>query len=386
MADSDSTEEKTEEPTARRIEKARSEGQVARSTELSAAAVTIAAMAFFFMGGAWIYERMSKIFAAGFRFDARTVNSPTLLPSALGNMWLDMMVVLLPLFVLTAVIAVLSAGMTGGYIFTLKTLQPKMTKFSLVQGFKRMFGPRALVELAKAILKFGVVASVLIMNVMANLDELTALGTMALEPAMVKAGHMVVQAGLYVALSLALIAAIDVPYQRYSYMKRMRMTKQEIKDEMKNIEGRPEVKAQIRRRQREIANARMMSKVKDADVVITNPEHFAVALTYDPSGSGAPILVAKGIDQLAARIRSEAAEHDVYLFAAPPLARSLYYTTDLDQPIPEDLYVAVAQVIAYVYSLSGQRPGDQTVIKPTPKVPANMRFDADGKQEQGSMA
>lgn len=386
MADSDSAQEKTEEPTARRLEKAREEGQVARSTELSAAAVTIAAMSFFFMGGAWIYEHMSQAFAAGFRFDARTVASTSMLPSVLGNMWLDMMVLLVPLFALTVVVAVLSAGMTGGYLFSLKALQPKATKFSLVQGFKRMFGPRALIELSKAILKFAVVACVLVFNVMANLDDLTALGTMALEPAMVKAGHMVVQAGLYVALSLAIIAAIDVPYQRHAFMKRMRMTKQEIKDEMKDIEGRPEVKAQIRRRQREIANARMMAKVKDADVVITNPEHFAVALSYDPTGSGAPILVAKGIDHLAARIRLEAQSHDVYLFAAPPLARSLYYTTELDQPIPEDLYVAVAQVIAYVYSLSSVRPGEAGMVKPTPKVPPNMRYDAQGQQERGNMA
>lgn len=386
MADSDSAQEKTEEPTARRLEKAREEGQVARSTELSAAAVTIAAMGFFFMGGSWVYGRLAEVFAAGFRFDARAVQSTHMLPAHMGNMWMDMMVLLVPLFALTVVIAVLSAGMTGGYLFSLKALEPKATKLSPVQGFKRMFGPRALVELSKAVLKFAVVATVLIFNVMANLDDLTALGTMALEPAMTKAGHMVVQAGLYVALSLALIAAIDVPYQRHAFMKRMRMTKQEIKDEMKDIEGRPEVKAQIRRRQREIANARMMAKVKDADVVITNPEHFAVALSYDPTGSGAPIMVAKGIDHLAARIRLEAKEHAVYVFAAPPLARSLYYTTELDQAIPEELYLAVAQVIAYVYSLSSVRPGESGMDKPQPKVPPNMRYDADGKQEQGSMA
>jgi flagellar biosynthetic protein FlhB len=385
VAESDS-QEKTEEPTARRLEKAREEGQVARSTELSAAAVTIAAMAFFFLGGSWVFERLSLVFAGGFRFDARTVNSPGLLPSLLGEVWLDTMVILVPLFVLTVVIAVISAGMTGGYLFSLKTLQPKASKFSVVQGFKRMFGPRAGIELLKAVMKFLVVAIVLIINVMSNLEALTALGTMALEPAMAKAGKMVVEAALYVALSLALIAAIDVPYQRHSFMKRMRMTKQEIKDEMKDVEGRPEVKAQIRRRQREIANARMMAKVKDADVVITNPEHFAVALAYDPSGSGAPILVAKGGDHMATRIRSEAQEHGVVLFAAPPLARALYYTTELDQPIPEDLYVAVAQVIAYVYSLSSVRPGEAPMAKPSPQVPANMRFDAEGHREQGSMA
>ena len=212
-----------------------------------------------------------------------------------------------------------------------------------------------------------------------NLSGLTALGRMELEPALAHAGDMIVHAGLYVALTLAVIAAIDVPYQKHAFAKRMRMTKQEVRDEMKDVEGRPEVKAQIRRRQHEIANARMMTKVKDADVIITNPEHFAIALSYDPTSDGAPVLVAKGVDHMAARIREEAKQHDVYIFAAPPLARALYYTTELDHPVPEDLYVAVAQVIAYVYGLSSAHPGEAPAQKPMPKVPDSMAFDVDGK-------
>jgi flagellar biosynthetic protein FlhB len=159
----------------------------------------------------------------------------------------------------------------------------------------------------------------------------------------------------------------------------MRMTKQEVKDEMKDMEGNPEIKQQIRRRQREMANNRMLEKVKDADVVITNPEHFAVALSYDPTGDGAPILLAKGTDYMAARIREEAQKHGVEMFAAPPLARALYFKTELDQPVPEALYLAVAQVIAYVFSLADVRPGVAPMPKPTPKVPAAMQFDADGR-------
>ena len=157
------------------------------------------------------------------------------------------------------------------------------------------------------------------------------------------------------------------------------MTKQEIKDEFKEMEGRPEVKAQIRRRQREIANARMIQRVKDADVVITNPEHFAVALSYDPTSDGAPILLAKGADFMAARIREEAQKHGVEMFSAPPLARALYFTTKEDQPIPESLYLAVAQVIAYVFSLADVTPGVEPAPKPNPKVPRSMMFDANGK-------
>jgi flagellar biosynthetic protein FlhB len=181
-------------------------------------------------------------------------------------------------------------------------------------------------------------------------------------------------------LTLGLIALLDAPYQKYAFIKRMRMTKQEVKDELKDMEGRPEIKAQIRRKQREMSNARMMQKVKDADVVITNPEHFAVALSYDPTSDGAPILLAKGADQMAARIREEARAHGVEIFEAAPLARALYFTTELDQPVPESLYYAVAQVIAYVFSLGQVRPGVAPMQRPRPEVPPGMMFNPDGKR------
>ena len=177
---------------------------------------------------------------------------------------------------------------------------------------------------------------------------------------------------------LAVIALIDVPWQKHSFTKRMRMTKQEVKDEYKQMEGNPEIKAQIRRRQREMANSRMMDRVKDADVVITNPEHFAVALEYDPTGDGAPIMVAKGSDHMAAMIRAEATAHGVHIFEAPPLARAIYYTTEVENQVPEDLYHAVAQVIAYVFSLEGASPMNPPHPKPTVKVPRNMEFSPEG--------
>jgi len=202
---------------------------------------------------------------------------------------------------------------------------------------------------------------------------------MGLEPALAAAGGMIGESALWLSLSLLVIALLDAPYQRYAFTKRMRMTKQEIKDEMKDMEGRPEVKQQIRQRQREMANNKMIQKVKDADVVITNPEHFAVALSYDPTGDGAPILLAKGSDHMAARIREEAHKHNVEMFAAPPLARALYFSTEVNYPVPESLYLAVAQVIAYVFSLADVRPGVEPMPKPNPKVPASMQFDTNGK-------
>jgi flagellar biosynthetic protein FlhB len=374
-----SSAEQTEEPTARKLRNARDEGQVARSVELPAAAVTIGAiLVMFFMGGYWI-KQMAEIFASGFKFDRKSLDNPDLMVTAFAHQLGEAFLLIIPVLLVTAVMAILSSGATGGYLFALKSTLPKFSKLSLLSGFKRMFGANAAIELIKSILKFTLVAVVLWALVSRQMDKMMQLGQMAIEPALASAGWMIAESALWLSLSLLVIALIDAPYQRFAFMKQMRMTKQEVKDEMKDMEGRPEVKQQIRRRQREMANNRMLQKVKDADVIITNPEHFAVALSYDPTGDGAPILLAKGSDHMAARIREEAQKHGVEMFAAPPLARALYFSTEVDHPVPEALYLAVAQVIAYVFGLADVRPGVAPVIKPQPKVPASMMFDSDGK-------
>jgi len=374
-----SSAEKTEDPTERKLRNAREEGQVARSVELPAAAVTIGAiLTLFFMGGYWI-KQMAEIFASGFKFDRKTLDNPDLMVTAFAHQMGEAFLLIVPVLLVTAVLAILSSGATGGYLFSLKNTLPKFSKLSLLSGFKRMFGANAAIELLKAILKFSLVTIVLWALVSRQMDPMMQLGQMAIEPALAAAGWMIAESALWLSLSLLVIALIDAPYQKYSFIKRMRMTKQEVKDEMKDMEGQPEVKQQIRRRQREMANNRMIQKVQDADVVITNPEHFAVALSYDPTGDGAPILLAKGSDHMAARIREEAEKHGVEMFAAPPLARALYFSTEEDQAVPESLYLAVAQVIAYVFSLADVRPGVAPMLKPQPKVPASMLFDANGK-------
>ena len=374
-----SSAEKTEDPTERKLRNAREEGQVARSVELPAAAVTIGAiLTLFFIGGYWI-KQMAEIFASGFKFDRKTLDNPDLMVTAFAHQMGEAFLLIVPVLLVTAVLAILSSGATGGYLFSLKNTLPKFSKLSLLSGFKRMFGANAAIELLKAILKFSLVTIVLWALVSRQMDPMMQLGQMAIEPALAAAGWMIAESALWLSLSLLVIALIDAPYQKYSFIKRMRMTKQEVKDEMKDMEGQPEVKQQIRRRQREMANNRMIQKVQDADVVITNPEHFAVALSYDPTGDGAPILLAKGSDHMAARIREEAEKHGVEMFAAPPLARALYFSTEVDQAVPETLYLAVAQVIAYVFSLADVRPGVAPMLKPQPKVPASMLFDANGK-------
>lgn len=376
----DDSAERTEEPTARRLKRARDEGQVARSHELPAAGVMIGAvMMLMSLGGIWFHQ-LSVYFAAGFTLDRKFLDTPALLPSAFATQASHAFLLVLPLMLVTMVVAVLASGATGGFLFSWDALMPKMSKLDPIAGLSRMFGGNAVVELLKSVLKFTLIAVVLVMMLDRHFAELMALGNMSLEPALSIAGSLISESVLWLTLSLVLIAMIDAPYQRYSFMKRMRMSKQEIRDEHKDMEGRPEVKAQIRRRQREVATQRMMQKVKDADVIITNPEHFAIALSYDPTSDGAPILLAKGADFVAARIREEAKNHNIEIFQAPQLARALYFTTELDQSIPEALYFAVAQVIAYVFSLAQVQPGVETMARPNPKIPPSMLFDADGKQ------
>ncbi len=376
---SEDSSDRTEDPTARRLKRARDDGQVARSNELPAAAVMICSVLVLLTVGEVWFKQLSVYFAAGFSFDRKLLESPMLLPAAFGSQMLHGLLLILPLMLTTVVVAILASGATGGFLFSLSSVLPKLSKLSPISGFKRMFGANAAVELLKSILKMVLIGTVLFNLLNHHFLELMSLGSMALEPALGKAGSLISESVMWLTLCLVLIALIDVPYQKYSFMKRMRMTKQEIKDEHKDMEGRPEVKAQIRRRQREVATARMMQKVKEADVIITNPEHFAVALSYDPTSDGAPLLLAKGVDHTAARIREEAKAHGIEIFAAPELARALYFTTELDQPIPEALYFSVAQVIAYVFSLAQVNPGVDPMPRPAPKLPASMLFDTNGK-------
>ena len=203
---------------------------------------------------------------------------------------------------------------------------------------------------------------------------------MNLEPALALAGAILIKSAFFVSLALLVIALIDIPIQIYQFNENMKMTLQEVKDEMKDIEGNPEVKKKIRQKQQEIASEKMIENVKDADVVITNPEHFSVALTYDPNSDSAPVVLAKGADHIALRIREEAKDHSIEIFSAPPLARALYFTTNINEAIPPDLYYAVAQVIAYVFNLNSVSQDGLSPEKPNPDIPSNMKFDSDGKK------
>ena len=374
----DDSSERTEEPTAQRLSKAREEGQLARSVELPTAAVLITATLFFSLAGNYMFHRMGNLFSSQLQFDRKIMDKAELLPSIFFQSVVDAYILILPVMFLLEVVAVISTVLSGGLVFSIGMIAPKFSKLDPLAGLSRIFGLKALIDLGKALVKFFLISLILWISVTNNIDDLVTINRLDLGTAIHHAGNMILDACFWMSMGLIVIALADVPLQQYQTNKRLKMTRQEIKDEMKNSEGRPEVKATIRRRQREMANGRMMEKVKDADVVITNPQHFAVALSYDPNSDGAPTLIAKGTDELAQRIREEAKKAGIYLFEAPELARALYFTTKLEHPIHEGLYHAVAQVIAYVFSLNQSYADNERMMKPTLRIPDNMKYDENG--------
>jgi flagellar biosynthetic protein FlhB len=248
--------------------------------------------------------------------------------------------------------AVLSNILVGGWLFSTEVMSPKFSKLNPISGIKRMFSLKALVELLKALLKFVLMSAIAILFLYSTLNELRLLGTVEVVEGMTNAGSLLVQAFLVMSLGLVVIALIDAPYQLWSNAEEMKMTLQEIKDEYKQTEGSPEIKGRIRRMQREMAQRRMMQDVPSADVIITNPEHYAVALQYDATtGDTAPKVLAMGIDFIAAQIRVIAQQNNIQIVRSPALARALYYNSEVGQVIPRSLFTAVAQILATVYQL-----------------------------------
>ena len=383
MADeNDDGQEKTEEPTGKRLSKARDEGQIARSTEINIAASVISVALFMFLFGNSLLGNVANVFAKGLVFDAQSVLEPQVAAGRLDDAMLEVFFAILPLLLLSASVVVVCSGLIGGYNFSWKALQPKASKFNPIAGLKRMFGTRSLVELAKAIAKFALVGGVAYILITSSISEFSEISRMAFEPGISASASLVTTAFLVAATTLIIIALIDAPYQAYKHNQQLKMTKKEVKDERKDTDGSPEVKQRIRQKQREVYTARMLEAVAEADVVITNPEHFAVALAYDPSSDDPPRVVAKGADFTAQRIRERAAEEGVPLFQSPVLARALFFTTEIQSFIPEALFEAVAQVIAYIFNINSINRSDPMYAKPVPRVPDNMVFDSDGRKAE----
>lgn len=374
----DSSQEKTELPTARRLEKAREDGNVARSKELSMAMIMIVTSALMIFMGGDIVMSLGHMMTDGLLLDRALIFDVQLLPVHLATILFEGFWAIVPILLVTLFITLLTPAFMGGWIFSTKAFMPKASKLSPIKGFGRMFGVKAIVELLKAVGKFLLVAGIGLFTLTWYSDGLLGLGKGSPEAAFMQAGEIMAWSVFFMCLSLVLIAAIDVPFQAYQHTKKLKMTLQEVKDEMKDVEGRPEVKAAIRQKQREMSMQRMIDAVPDADVVIVNPEHFAVALSYDQASEGAPKVVAKGVDHMSDRIREVAKENAIEIVRLPTLARAIYYTTELDQEIPEPLYLAVAQVLSYVFSLNNEMYGDSQAELPQIDVPDDYQFDING--------
>jgi flagellar biosynthetic protein FlhB len=364
----DSSQERTEEPTPKRLREAREKGQAPRSRELAMTVVMLLGSGALLVSGAWFVERVHKLLVAGFTLDRAAALDSSLMLRQFGELATSALQMLAPLLLVLLVAALITPAFLGGWVFSWQAVAPKAEKLSPVKGLKRVFGPKGLMELLKSMGKFAVVGSAAALFIWVSAEQLLALGQMPLIPAMRESASMIALALLLLSASLVAIAAIDVPFQLHTHHKEMRMTRQEVREELKQTEGRPEVKSKIRETQQALARRRMMQEVPRADVVVTNPTHYSVALRYRSDRMNAPVVVAKGVDRVALRIREIAEETDVPLFEAPPLARALNAGADIGQPIPPELYVAVAEVLAWVYQVRRLRPGEPAPKRPDPEV------------------
>lgn len=344
--------EKTEQATPRRLEQAREEGQVPQSRELSTFLVMMAGVAGLWVMGQWVAGRIVALVKGGLTFEPELARDTALMVSNLRDVLSDAVLTVAPVFTVLLAAAVAAPILMGGMVFSPKALQFKFERMDPLKGLGKMFSVHGAAELVKALLKAVLVGGVGAWAIWREKDQLLALMSQPLMSSLNDFAQIVMFSSLLVVSSLALLAVMDVPFQLWQYHDKLKMTKEQVRQEHKETEGDPQLKARIRQAQREMARRRMMAEVPKADVVVTNPTHYAVALRYDAAKMGAPVVVAKGSDHLAQKIREIAAENNVPMLEAPPLARALFAHCDIDQAVPATLYTAVAEVMAYVYQLN----------------------------------
>ena len=367
MAENEDGQEKTESATPKRLEEARRKGQIPRSRDLTAAAVLMTGgVALSSMGGD-VGGDLHSLMRRGLTLTRDQAMDPSQIVPALQGAALDGLMACLPIFGLLVLVALLAPLALGGWSFSTESLMPQFSRLNPLAGIKRMFAMRSIVELMKALAKFGVVAVIAAIVLWRDAPQLLGLGREPTAQAIMHAFSLSGSALILISCGMLLIAGVDVPFQLWEYAKQLKMTREEVRQEMKESEGSPEVKGRIRQLQQQMARQRMMQEVPNADVIVTNPTHFSVALKYDEKRMRAPIVVAKGVDLVAARIREIATEHSVPIFEAPPLARVLYKNVDIGGEVPSSVYVAVAQVLTYIFQLkasrrSGARPPDRPVV------------------------
>ena len=362
-------QERTERATPKRLREARERGQVARSRELGSAALLTTGAATLLLAGGHMGERTAALMRDALSLRGAELGRPEALLARLADALAAGYLTAAPLLVVAVVAAVAATLAVGGWVFSGQAVAFRPEKLDPVKGLKRIFSVQGLVELFKAVAKFALVLAVAVATLAWEAPEILGLADEPLPAALAHAGRLFAMTFLLLAAALVLIAAADVPFQIWNHARQLRMTRQEVKDELKDTEGRPEVRSRIRQIQRQLAQQRMMAEVPKADVVVTNPTHYAVALRYEEGRRAAPVVVAKGADLVALRIRALAREAGVPVLELPPLARALYRSTDLGREIPAALYVAVAQVLAYVYQVRAARAAGAPEPPPPAEVP-----------------
>ena len=374
----DTGQERTEQPTPRRIQQAREKGQVPTSRELNTMLMMLIAGSSIMLIGPGIVEDFLTMFKHHLNISRENIFDTTAMPVLLKSAMIDALFSLSPFFALMVLAAVAGPLMMGGVTFSAQALSFKWDKLNPITGLGRVFSKKGLVELVKALMKFLIIGATAVLFLYSKVDVYLGLGSEPLVQALPHMANLLVWSFLAIASVLVFIALVDVPFQIYDYTQQLKMTFQEIRDENKDTEGNPELKGRIKNTQREIAQRRMMAEVPKADVIITNPEHYSVAVKYDPDNMGAPIVVAKGVDIIAMQIRTIAREHEVPILQAPPLARALHHTTEINDEIPAALYLAVAQVLAYIFKLRTDprwnKRKKEHKISDLP-IPDDMKFD-----------
>ena len=350
MAD-DSDLEKTEQASPKRLESAREEGDVPRSRELATVSVLFAAGLSLLMMGGYLNKALKETMTTGLHFDRAMAFEPILLLIKVSEMISSLLLAFAPFALILITVAIASPIIIGGWVFSGKAFTPQFSRLNPMQGLGNLVSKNAVVELTKSIVKTLLVATVAYTVISRDMEPILSLSLLPLKTSIAQVSDLMLMGFLSIVGALVFIAAIDVPYQLYHYANKLKMTKEEIRQESKESEGNPEIKARVRQQQREMAKRRMMSEIPKADVVITNPTHYAVAIKYQDEGMRAPIVVAKGADAIALRIREIATENNILTMEAPKLARALYAHTKLGDEIPEALYSAVAEVLAYVFQM-----------------------------------
>lgn len=373
----EAAQERTEQPTPKRLSEARDKGQIARSRELNTTAVLLAGGGGMLLMGPYLINGLTAIMSNGLQRDRSLIFNDNGLVSALRDSGVDALLTLTPLFALLVVVATLAPMALGGFSFSSQALAFKWEKLDPIRGIGRVFAWRGVMELVKALVKFAIIGAVTTLYLYTNKETFLDLGRMEIHTALAEVSGLLFWAFFMISSALILVTLVDVPFQLWDHKKQLMMTRQEIRDEYKETDGNPEMKQRVRSLQREMAERRMMQEVPKADVVVTNPTHFAVALRYDQDNMRAPIVVAKGADLVASEIRKVAREHKVPIAAAPALTRALFYSTELNDEIPAGLYLAVAQVLAYVFQIRQHKPGKAAndIEMPDLPIPDDLQHD-----------